>query len=61
MSTPVKVTDIDMKFTSMVLFMVKWSIASIPAFLILSVIGATVVTTFTLLLVALGVAGTALH
>jgi len=31
----VKVIDFDMEFTSMVKFMVKWVIASIPAFIIL--------------------------
>ena len=31
----VKISDIDMPFGSMVVFMVKWAIASIPAFLIL--------------------------
>ena len=31
----VVVKDIQMSFSSMVLFMVKWAIASIPAFLIL--------------------------
>ena len=34
------VTDIRMPFLSMVLFMVKWVIASIPAFIILSILGA---------------------
>ena len=34
----VVVTDIDMPFGSMVKFMVKWSLASIPAFIILAVI-----------------------
>ena len=33
------VTDIKMPFGSMVEFMVKWAIASIPAFIILLVIG----------------------
>lgn len=32
---PVTVTDIDMPFWSMVGFMIKWAIASIPAALIL--------------------------
>lgn len=32
------VTDIRMPFLSMVIFMVKWVIASIPAFIILSLI-----------------------
>ncbi len=36
----VVVTDISMSFWSMVVFMVKWVIAAIPAFLILMVIGA---------------------
>ncbi|MEQ1843959.1 MAG: hypothetical protein ABL983_00095 [Nitrospira sp.] len=35
----VVVTDIRMPFFSMVVFMVKWAIAAIPAFLILTVIG----------------------
>ena len=34
----VKVSDIDIPFESMVIFMVKWAIASIPAFLILMVL-----------------------
>ena len=36
------VVDIKMPFWSMVTFMVKWVIASIPAFLILVVVGAMV-------------------
>ena len=35
----VVVTDIRMPFGSMVVFMVKWAIASIPAFVILVVVG----------------------
>ena len=35
----VVVTDIRMSFVSMVVFMVKWVVASIPAFIILSIIG----------------------
>jgi hypothetical protein len=38
----VVVTDINMPFMSMVIFMVKWVIASIPAFIILSILGAVV-------------------
>jgi hypothetical protein len=34
-ASSVVVTDIDMPFLSMVTFMVKWALASIPAFLIL--------------------------
>lgn len=39
----VVVVDIKMPFMSMVTFMVKWAIASIPAFIVLAVIGAIVV------------------
>jgi hypothetical protein len=38
--TRVVVTDVQMPFGSMVTFMVKWTIASIPAMIILVVIGA---------------------
>ena len=34
----VKISDIDMPFGSMVIFMVKWAIAAIPALLILMVL-----------------------
>jgi hypothetical protein len=37
--TPVTVTDIDMPFLSMMSFMVKWALATIPAFFILAVVG----------------------
>ena len=37
--TDVVVTDIHMSFGSMVLFMVKWALASIPALIILMIIG----------------------
>lgn len=40
--TSVVVTDIRMPFMSMVVFMVKWSIAAIPAMIILMVIWALV-------------------
>jgi len=40
MDNHVTITDIKMPFLSMVLFMVKWAIASIPAIIILWVIGA---------------------
>jgi uncharacterized membrane protein YvbJ len=35
----VVVVDVSMPFESMVVFMVKWAIASIPAFIILTVLG----------------------
>ena len=35
----VVVTDVKMPFGSMVVFMVKWAIATIPAIIILTVIG----------------------
>ncbi len=38
--TEVVVVDVQMPFMSMVVFMVKWVIASLPAFLILALIGA---------------------
>lgn len=38
--TEVTVTDIDMPFVSMMSFMVKWTLAAIPAFFILAVVGA---------------------
>jgi hypothetical protein len=38
--TDVTVVDIKMPFWSMVVFMVKWAIAAIPAMIILFVIGA---------------------
>ena len=38
-SQNVVITDIKMEFISMVEFMVKWAIASIPAFIILLIIG----------------------
>jgi hypothetical protein len=38
----VVVTDIKMPFGSMVVFMVKWAIATIPAIIILSVIGSII-------------------
>jgi hypothetical protein len=41
-TTQVTITDIRMPFWSMVTFMVKASIASIPAFIILSIIGSVV-------------------
>jgi len=41
----VVITDIRMPFTSMVIFMVKWAIAAIPAIIILSVLF-TVITGF---------------
>lgn len=38
----VVVTDIRMSFLSMVVFMVKWVVASIPAFIVLSIIGSII-------------------
>ena len=48
--TDVSVVDIDMSFGSMVGFMVKWSIAAIPAAFILFVLGAVVWVVLTMLL-----------
>lgn len=38
----VTVTDIDMPFGSMIVFMVKWALAAIPALLILGVMAALI-------------------
>ncbi len=35
----VKISDINMSFKSMVIFMVKWAVASIPAMIILAFAG----------------------
>jgi len=51
MSDQVTIVDIKMPFMSMVVFMVKAAIASIPAFIILSIIGTI---TFALLGASLG-------
>lgn len=40
--TEVTVTNIRMPFLSMVIFMVKWAIAAIPALFILALIGAAI-------------------
>ena len=45
-SREVVVVDIRMKFWSMVVFMVKWVIASIPAIIILAIIWAVAVLIF---------------
>ena len=39
---PVKITDFDMPFGSMVSFMTKWVLASIPAMIILFIIGTVI-------------------
>jgi len=41
-SNQVVITDIKMPFLSMVVFMVKWAIAAIPAIIILSILGAII-------------------
>lgn len=45
----VVVTDIRMPFWSMVLFMVKWVFASIPAMIIFSLVAGVIMTVLTLL------------
>jgi len=37
---PVRIIDVKMPLGSMVIFMVKWAIAAIPALIILAIIGA---------------------
>ncbi len=47
------ISDIDMPFGSMVKFMIKWSLASIPALIIISLIVAICISAFTALVAAL--------
>lgn len=54
--TRVRVTDIDMPFGSMVMFMVKWSLASIPALMILAAATFAVVIALATLAGTLGLA-----
>ena len=44
--THIVVTDIKMPFWSMVILMIKWAIAAIPAFIILAVLGGISATIF---------------
>jgi hypothetical protein len=39
----VVVTDIKMSFSSMVVFMVKWAIATIPAIIVLTAVGSIII------------------
>lgn len=50
----VVVTDIRMPFFSMMIFMIKWVIASVPAFIILSILGAIVTAIFGALMRGIG-------
>ncbi len=43
LAQPVRITDVDMPFGSMVWFMVKWAIATIPALIILMFVGAVLI------------------
>ena len=52
--TRVSVVDVNMPFGSMVIFMVKWAIASIPALLILAILGFFVTALFVGLFAGLG-------
>ncbi len=52
----VVVTDVSMTFGSMIVFMIKWALASVPAMLILSIIGFLVGMVFFALIAALGIA-----
>ncbi|ORU90947.1 MAG: hypothetical protein A6F72_00020 [Cycloclasticus sp. symbiont of Poecilosclerida sp. N] len=47
----VSITDVRMPFISMVIFLVKLSVAAIPAFIILSIVGS----------ILFGIFGTVLH
>lgn len=50
----VVVTDIRMPFLSMMVFMIKWVIASIPAFIILSIMGGIVTAILGMLMRGMG-------
>lgn len=52
----VVVTDVQMPFGSMVIFMVKWALASIPAMIILMIVGAVLGSTLGALLLGFGTA-----
>jgi len=52
----VVVTDVSMSFGSMIVFMIKWALASVPAMLILSIIGGVVGVLFFAMIAALGLA-----
>ena len=58
--TEVVVTDIQMRFGSMVVFMIKGAFASIPALIIVGFIAITVVVVGGILLAALGLSLSAL-
>jgi hypothetical protein len=49
----VVVTDIKMPFWSMVVFIIKWTFAAIPAMIILSAVGAIVFAIFSTFIAAL--------
>ena len=52
----VTVTDVNMTFGSMIVFMIKWALASIPAMLILSLLGGVLGVLFFAVIAALGIA-----
>lgn len=54
--THVSVTDVNMPFLSMVVFMVKWAVASIPALFLLSIIFGGIGLVMTIVLAGLGAA-----
>lgn len=53
---PVIVTDVRMPFISMVIFMVKWALASIPAMIIMTIFFTIVGVLIFFVLAALGLA-----
>ncbi len=53
--TKIIVADIKMPFISMVIFMVKWAIAAIPAIIILFILGAILSGIFGSLFLGIGV------
>lgn len=54
-SREVEVTDVNMRFWSMVVFMIKWAFASIPAFIVLALVFFSIGMIFIIMAAALGV------
>lgn len=60
MRQEVSVVDIKMPFGSMMVFMIKWAIASIPALIVLSVLGGIIMMMFATIVGVGGALGGAL-
>lgn len=54
-SAAVRIVDVDMSINSMILFMLKWAIASVPALIILGIIGFMIAAGPSVLVAGLGI------